>query len=455
LSGSASDTITIYGSLLLDVTSVSFNEAQALIISNSLTELVAVVPEEATSGKIQVTTAQGETQSETDFEVVSTAPLITSFTPTSAKAGEMVTITGINLTDAVEVMINEVSATIASNTETEIEFTVPVHATSGKISVATSQGLAVSSTDFTFIESPTISSISPISGFYGDNITIEGTNMSGIKEVFVGFQEATILATTETSVEFTIPENSKIGINGLTIGDGNLTVESGDLKFYVIKNDPDLIQTFDGAYVGAYVGTKDPEETTFFGQSNELASSGARHLPPAIEGNYFHMEGFCSSQIAGTFIHQFFTNAQETGFYSSFIGDITAEDLFVNIQVNLGALPEGYGENDSDYVLGLRLRFAEGNYGYVINMDELKAASFGPDENGWYNASFPVSLFLDEDALGTFNLGDLQRIGIVARRAYGTGGVTGVELDGSEGGIAYSFSFDNLFATVGGPYSFK
>jgi hypothetical protein len=237
------------------------------------------------------------------------------------------------------------------------------------------------------------------------------------------------------------------------IGELSFT-SSSEIKFYIIKTEASLRQTFDGEYDGVYFGSKDIEENTFFGQSNELVGSGALYLPSAIDGNYFHMEGFSSTQIAGSYISQVSTGTKATGFYSSFVGDITFDQMFINLQVQLGSLPDGYGGGDSDHLFGLRVRFEGDDYRFYINQAELDQYSKGPDANGWYEASFPVSLFTDWTDIGTYSIGDFQRISVTARRDYGEGGSLGVPLDGTEGSIAHSLSFDNLIVTIGGPYSF-
>jgi hypothetical protein len=77
------------------------------------------------------------------------APTITSFTPSAGPVGTTVTITGTNLTGATSVKFNGVSATITSNTATQIVTKVPTGATTGPITVTTDSGTATSATNFT------------------------------------------------------------------------------------------------------------------------------------------------------------------------------------------------------------------------------------------------------------------------------------------------------------------
>jgi len=73
-------------------------------------------------------------------------PAITSFTPTTAKTGTTVTITGKNLTSASAVMFDGLEATSYKVVSaTKITAKVPTKAKSGKISVKTKGGTATSS----------------------------------------------------------------------------------------------------------------------------------------------------------------------------------------------------------------------------------------------------------------------------------------------------------------------
>jgi hypothetical protein len=88
------------------------------------------------------------------------APTITSFSPTAGPVGTTVTITGTNLTGATSVKFNGVSATITSNTATQIVTKVPTGATTGPITVTTDNGTATSSTNFTVTGPPHARTIS-------------------------------------------------------------------------------------------------------------------------------------------------------------------------------------------------------------------------------------------------------------------------------------------------------
>jgi hypothetical protein len=77
------------------------------------------------------------------------APTITSFSPTSGPVGASVTINGTNFTGATSVKFNGVTATFIVNSATKITATVPTGATTGRITVTTPGGTATSTSDFT------------------------------------------------------------------------------------------------------------------------------------------------------------------------------------------------------------------------------------------------------------------------------------------------------------------
>lgn len=80
------------------------------------------------------------------------APVISSFAPASGLAGTTVTITGTDFTGATTVRFNGINATSFSVvSDTQITAVVPAGASTGRISVATANGAAASTTDFAVV----------------------------------------------------------------------------------------------------------------------------------------------------------------------------------------------------------------------------------------------------------------------------------------------------------------
>ncbi|MEI6752953.1 MAG: FISUMP domain-containing protein [Paludibacter sp.] len=199
-------TITITGTNLTGATAVSIGgtAASSVTVVNSTT--VTAVVGNGTTGIISLTTAGGTATSSGIFSFVP-APTITSFTPTTGATGATVTITGTNLTGASAVSIGGTAASSVSVVNSTTVTAVVGNGTTGIISLTTAGGTAVSSGTFTFIPAPIISSISPISGPTGTEITIKGKYLTGT-----------------TFVSFGSPD---MGLPFTVISDTTITVTSG------------------------------------------------------------------------------------------------------------------------------------------------------------------------------------------------------------------------------------
>jgi len=149
-SGPVGKLITITGTSFTGATYVKFNGTASPTISvKSATSITAVVPNGATTGKISVTTPAGTGLSAGNFTVTPSAPGITAFSPASGKVGAIVSISGTNFTGVTYVKFNgTVSKTVTFNSATKITATVPMGATTGKITLTYSGGTTSSATNF-------------------------------------------------------------------------------------------------------------------------------------------------------------------------------------------------------------------------------------------------------------------------------------------------------------------
>jgi hypothetical protein len=175
--------IQILGSTFNGATAVKFGTVAATSFTvDDDSHITVTVPSTATTNKVSVTTPAGTGTSTGNFTVI-LPPTISSFSPTSGVAGTVVTINGANFANAFGVTFNGVDAssfTVVSPTQAKA--TVPPGATTGKISVQTIAGIAVSAANFTIPLA--ITDISPTSGSPGDLIVVTGTgflNTWGVK----------------------------------------------------------------------------------------------------------------------------------------------------------------------------------------------------------------------------------------------------------------------------------
>jgi YD repeat-containing protein len=132
---------------------VKFNGTTASVTSASNTHLQVTVPSGATTGPISVTSPNGTATSSTNFTVTtgSGSPTITSFSPVNGLATTAVTLTGTNFDATLandKVRLNASPAVASSANPTTIGTTVPVATASGRFTVLTPAGTAVSSQDF-------------------------------------------------------------------------------------------------------------------------------------------------------------------------------------------------------------------------------------------------------------------------------------------------------------------
>lgn len=127
------DNVTITGTDLDNATEVTFNGTAGTISSNSSTEIVATVPEGATTGKVAVRTEGGLGISTSDLTVVVVgAVTVSSVAPISAHVGENIVINGTDMATVSSVMVGSVAATIVGTpTDTSVEITIPEGAVIG------------------------------------------------------------------------------------------------------------------------------------------------------------------------------------------------------------------------------------------------------------------------------------------------------------------------------------
>lgn len=150
-SATSGSNVVITGTNFTGATAVSFNGTTAQFTVNSATQITAVVPSNVTSGKISITTPNGNVSSTENFTLIIPTPTISSFSPKSGSTGSNVVITGTNLTGATAVSFNGLSAQFTVNSATQITAVVPNNPTSGTISITTPNGTVTSNDRFEIV----------------------------------------------------------------------------------------------------------------------------------------------------------------------------------------------------------------------------------------------------------------------------------------------------------------
>jgi len=254
-SGPVGTGVTINGTSFTGATAVAFNGVSATFTVTSATAIQATVPAGATTGPLTVTAPSGTATSASSFTVVP-VPAIASFSPTSGPVGTAVTINGTSFTGATRVVFNGVSATFTVTSDSAIQTSVPAGATSGPVSVTAAGGTATSSSSFTVISPPAISSFAPTSGPVGSPVTISGTSFTGATAVAFNGVGASFTVASDTAIQAIVPAGATTGPVSVTTPGGTAT-SAGNFAVTAI-----LTAAKAGAGNGSLTSTSSPASAT-------------------------------------------------------------------------------------------------------------------------------------------------------------------------------------------------
>jgi hypothetical protein len=184
------------------------------IVSWSNTQVVATIASGSVTGSAQV--QQGGTWANFGAFTVLT-PVITNVSPTTARAGDSITITGTNFGSTQgsgSVWLgNKLAGSIVSWSDTVVVATVANGASTGTAQIQQG-GVWNSYGTFTVI-TPNITSITPTTAYSGDSITINGTGFGttqGSGNVWLGTKNASsIVSWSDTQVVAVVASGSKTG----------------------------------------------------------------------------------------------------------------------------------------------------------------------------------------------------------------------------------------------------
>lgn len=377
-------------------------------------------------------------------------PAILSFSPMNGEPGDEITVTGTDLANATRVSFNGIAGSITSNTGTSLVTTVPEGATTGKISIETAGGTAVSGDSFEviIIGAPVVNSIAPRSAEAGQNVTLTGSDMATVSEVSVGGVSGTIVSTSDTEVVFTLGD-SPLGLSPIqvTSNGGSSTTNVETNVFYVIELLKSFSDTFDGDET--LFSSGGDAEIDFFG-INDTLLSGAMLVPNGVDNKFYYIGGESDTSDSGSYTGQIGHSQQIRGFFADYFDEDSRDltKIFFNIDINFQGIPDAY----DDILGGLRMRFDEGYDAdgdgnpsdeymeYRPTPSDLTAKGYTPNADGWYSLSISLDQFENSGASGgswdIYKIEDLTRFAIASRRNH-------------EG--LYSLSIDNVFISKGGP----
>jgi len=187
--GSPGAVVTITGQGFVDTSGASL-----LSVANLGGQLVALDSVSGTpqAGTAKATVVSGGTGKPTAVQLQTTsklwsnaygsfvvtgtvAPSDVTFTPSSGVAGDAITISGSGFTGTTKVAFGGISASYVVVSDRSITATVPALVQEGAITVTNNKGPSSSSSTFTLLSAPGISSLDPTSGPPGTVVTITGT----------------------------------------------------------------------------------------------------------------------------------------------------------------------------------------------------------------------------------------------------------------------------------------
>jgi hypothetical protein len=177
--------VTISGTNLDGVTSVSFGGVPATSFSIVTPGTITAVVGAAASGSVAVTSSAGA-GSLGGFTFIPPLPVISSSAPANGGPGTTVTITGSGFTGTTAVSFGGTPATSFTVTSPTTITAMVGSGTTGNIYVTNPQGTAAASWFVFVAPTPTISSITPLSAPPGTVITIIGTNLTGANALTFG-----------------------------------------------------------------------------------------------------------------------------------------------------------------------------------------------------------------------------------------------------------------------------
>lgn len=190
-SGKPGTVVHFSGTDLGGITGLAFNGTPALFADggvNGNPAVIGIVPDGATSGPITYTTKAGSFTTTEIFTVPPPPdlPVIEAFVPDSGPPGTFISVSGANLVDVRSITLNGQKLNFWSNgLNNPWTAIIPLHATSGPITLITTAGTCVSTNIFTVtaLPKPVITGFSPEAAAPGAEITIKGANFQYVRGV--------------------------------------------------------------------------------------------------------------------------------------------------------------------------------------------------------------------------------------------------------------------------------
>jgi hypothetical protein len=201
--------VTITGVNLSNVSAVYFgNNAASSVTSVSPTQVTAISPAGTGVAYVSVVTSGGASNSIPFYYIPS--PIVTSLSTSYGPlaGGNTITVNGYNLGTATSISFGESYATPTVINDAKLTVTVPAGAYAGQVNVCiTAAGGTCSGFKYNYVDSPTISTITPSSGSTagGESFTITGTELLSTTSVTVNGNPAAFGIINSTTISVIVP----------------------------------------------------------------------------------------------------------------------------------------------------------------------------------------------------------------------------------------------------------
>jgi hypothetical protein len=213
--------MTIRGTSFRGATAVSVGGTPVLnftVVSDSV--ITATLGNGAT-GSVSVTTPNGVGELDGFTFQGLTPPVITSFSPNSARPGDTVVIRGVRFLNASTVSFGGVSMLYSVQSDSIIHAYISASAVSGAVRVITPNGVS-NLNGFTFIPlppAPRVTAFTPNRAAQGATVVITGTNFTGATRVrFGAFDAASYVVNSPTQITAVVGAGSSGAVSVQTAG---------------------------------------------------------------------------------------------------------------------------------------------------------------------------------------------------------------------------------------------
>ncbi|HEU4883400.1 MAG TPA: IPT/TIG domain-containing protein, partial [Longimicrobium sp.] len=283
--------VDIFGTELGAANRVTFNgvDAQFTVVSN--TQVRAFVPGFVGSGPIRVHTPLGIAVSAANFFAGSGLPRLDSFSPTSGRPGDIVTLNGADLNLATGVRIGALRIQVISRpSNQQITFTLPQNAATGNVILESAAG-EVQGGVFTVLPPlmTTVTGISPTQGIPGIGVFISGTALDRVTGgSFAPGIPVQLNPTGDGRLGTTVPAGAVTGPITLNTPTGTVltpvfTVIPTDLPPNVVVLSPGAGQVFSGGQVINVAWTAG-DDGSIVSQDIRFSSNGGATFQTLVPG---------------------------------------------------------------------------------------------------------------------------------------------------------------------------